>query len=119
MADIVYKPSNISYEEFEKVDLRSGTIVKAEIFPRTKKPAYKVWVDFGDEIGVKQTSAQVTVHYTPESLIGRQVMGCVNLGDKNIAGFTSEFLLVGFPDDHGAICLITVAPKVPNGKKMF
>jgi tRNA-binding protein len=109
----------ISYEEFEKVDLRSGTIVKAEIFPRTKKPAYKVWVDFGDEIGVKQTSAQVTVHYTPESLIGRQVMGCVNLGDKNIAGFTSEFLLVGFPDDSGAICLITVDPKVSNGKKMF
>jgi len=65
----------ISYEEFEKVDLRSGTIVKAEVFPRTKKPAYKVWVDFGDEIGVKQTSAQVTVHYTPESLIGRQVRG--------------------------------------------
>jgi len=109
----------ISYEEFEKVDLRSGTIVKAEIFPRTKKPAYKVWVDFGDEIGVKQTSAQVTVHYTPESLIGRQVMGCINLGEKNIAGFTSEFLLVGFPDNDGAICLITVDPTVPNGKKMF
>lgn len=109
----------ISYEEFEKVDLRSGTIVKAEIFPRTKKPAYKVWVDFGGEIGIKQTSAQVTVHYTPESLIGRQVMGCMNLGDKNIAGFTSEFLLVGFPDNEGAVCLITVDPKVPNGKKMF
>lgn len=109
----------ISYEEFEKVDLRSGTIVKAEIFPRTKKPAYKVWVDFGDEIGIKQTSAQVTVHYTPESLIGKQVMGCMNLGDKNIAGFTSEFLLVGFPDNDGAVCLITVEPKVPNGKKMF
>ncbi len=109
----------ITYEEFEKVDLRSGTIIKAEDFPRAKKPAYKVWVDFGDEIGVKQTSAQVTVHYTPESLIGRQVMGCISLGEKNIAGFTSEFLLVGFPDDDGAICLITVDPKVPNGKKMF
>lgn len=109
----------ILYEDFEKVDFRSGTIVKAEDFPRTKKPAYKIWVDFGEEIGVKQTSAQVTVHYTPESLIGRQVMGCVNLGDKNIAGFTSEFLLVGFPDDNGAICLLTVDPKVPNGKKMF
>ncbi len=109
----------ISYEDFEKVDLRSGTIIKAEFFPRAKKPAYKVWVDFGDEIGIKQTSAQVTVHYTPESLIGRQVMGCINLGEKNIAGFTSEFLLVGFPDNDGAICLITVDPKVPNGKKMF
>ena len=109
----------ISYEEFEKVDFRSGTIVRAELFSRTKKPAYKVWVDFGDEIGIKQTSAQVTVHYTPESLIGRQVVGCVNLGTKNIAGFTSEFLLVGFPDNNGAICLITVDPAVPNGQKLF
>lgn len=110
---------SITYEEFEKVDLRSGTIVKAEAFPRAKKPAYKVWVDFGNDIGIKQTSAQVTVHYTLESLIGRQVMGCVNLGEKNIAGFTSEFLLVGFPDNNGAICLITVDPKVSNGQKMF
>lgn len=109
----------ISYDDFEKVDLRSGTVVKVEPFPRAKKPAYKVWVDFGSEIGVKQSSAQVTVHYTPETLLGRQVVGCVNLGDKNIAGFTSEFLLVGFPDDNGAICLITVNPKVPNGKKML
>lgn len=109
----------ISYEDFEKVDLRSGTIIKAEIFARTKKPSYKVWVDFGPEIGIKQTSAQVTIHYTPEALVGKQVMGCVNLGTKNIAGFTSEFLLVGFPDDNGAICLITVDPNVPNGKKML
>lgn len=109
----------ITYDEFEKVDMRSGTIIKVEPFPKAKKPAYKVWVDFGFEMGVKQTSAQVTVHYTPESLIGRQVVGCVNLGDKNIAGFTSEFLLVGFPDSKGAICLITVDPAVPNGKKLF
>lgn len=109
----------ISYDEFEKVDLRSGTIIKAEIFPRAKKPAYKVWVDFGEEVGVKQTSAQVTVHYTPESLIGKQVVGCINLGTKNIAGFTSEFLLVGFPDANDAICLVTVDPTVSNGKKLF
>ncbi len=109
----------ITYEEFDKVNLRSGTVVKVEPFPRAKKSAYKVWVDFGAEIGVKQTSAQVTVHYTPESLVGRQVVGCVNLGDKNIAGFTSEFLLVGFPDKDGAICLLTVDPTVPNGMKMF
>ena len=109
----------ITYEEFEKVDLRSGTIVKVEPFPRAKKPAYKVWVDFGAEIGIKQTSAQVTVHYTPESLLGRQVVGCVNLDSKNIAGFTSEFLLVGFPDNNGATCLVTVDPIVPNGKKLF
>ncbi len=109
----------ISYDEFEKVDFRSGTVVKVEEFPRAKKPAYKVWVDFGSEIGIKQTSAQVTVHYTPESLLGRPVVGCVNLGTKNIAGFTSEFLLVGFPDDNGAICLITVDPIVSNGEKLF
>lgn len=108
----------ISYEEFEKVDLRSGTVVKVEEFPRAKKPAYKVWVDFGGEIGILQTSAQVTVHYTPESLIGRSVVGCVNLGERNIAGFISQFLLVGFSDDNGSICLITTEPKVPNGQKL-
>jgi len=109
----------ISYEEFEKVELRSGTVVKVEEFPRAKKPAYKVWVDFGADIGVKQTSAQVTVHYTPQGLIGRSVVGCMNLGVRNIAGFMSEFLLVGFADETGHVCLITVDPKVPNGQKMF
>jgi len=109
----------ISYAEFDQVDLRSGTIVKAELFARAKNPSYKVWVDFGDELGVKQTSAQITVHYTPENLLNKQVVGCINLGSKNIAGFMSEFLLVGFPDDNNAICLMTIDPKVPNGKKMF
>lgn len=109
---------SISYDEFEKVDLRSGTIVKVELFSRAKKPAYKIWADFGSDIGVLQTSAQVTIHYTPDSLIGRSIVGCVNLGEKNIAGFTSQFLLVGFSDEDGAICLMTVDPKVPNGKKL-
>jgi tRNA-binding protein len=109
----------ISYEEFERVDLRSGTVIKVEEFPKARKPAYKVWVDFGSTIGVKQTSAQVTVHYTPESLVGRIVVGCVNLGTKNIGGFTSEFLLVGFADEDGAVCLATVDPFVSNGKKLF
>ena len=108
----------ISYDEFAKVDLRSGTIIKVEPFPRAKKPAYKVWADFGQEIGILQTSAQVTVHYTPESLLGRSIVGCVNLGEKNIAGFVSQFLLVGFSDAEQAICLITVEPKVPNGQKL-
>ena len=108
----------ISYDKFEKVDFRSGTIVKAEPFTRAKKPAYKVWVDFGAEIGILQTSAQITVHYTPEDLIGRKVVGCINLGEKNIAGFTSQFLLVGFSDDDGAICLISVDPKISNGRKL-
>ncbi|MBA2652319.1 MAG: tRNA-binding protein [Tatlockia sp.] len=108
----------ISYEDFERVDLRSGTVVKVEPFPKAKKPAYKIWVDFGPELGILQTSAQVTVHYEPESLLGSTVVGCVNLGEKNIAGFKSQFLLVGFSDANGAICLITTAFKIPNGQKL-
>lgn len=110
--------TTITYEEFERVNLRSGTIVRAEAFPKAKKPAYKVWADFGDEIGVLQTSAQITQHYTPESLIGKQIVGCINLGEKNIAGFQSQFLLVGFSDQDGAIALITTDPNVPNGMKL-
>ena len=108
----------IAYEDFNKVDLRSGTVVKAEPFLRAKKPAYKVWVDFGSDIGILQTSAQITVHYQPENLIGKKVIGCVNLGEKNIAGFTSQFLLVGFSDHNGAICLATLDGEVSNGEKM-
>ena len=109
----------ITYQEFEKVHLRSGTITKVEEFTRTNKPAFKVWADFGPEIGVLQTSAQITVHYTLDSLVGKQIVGCVNLGEKNIAGFKSQFLLVGFPDENGAICLITTDRKVPNGQKLI
>ena len=110
--------TTITYDIFEQVNLRSGTIVKVEEFPKAKKPAYKVWADFGDKIGILKTSAQVAKHYTPEKLIVRQIVGCVNLGDKNIAGFMSQFLLVGFADQQGDICLITVDPRVPNGQKM-
>lgn len=110
--------ATITYEEFDRVNLRSGTIVKVEDFPRAKKPAYKVWADFGSGIGVLQTSAQVTKHYTPEGLVGKQIVACVNLGEKNIAGFMSQFLLLGFTDSNGDICLITVDPSVPNGQKM-
>lgn len=108
----------ITWEEFESVNLRSGTITKVEEFPRAKKPAYKVWADFGADMGILQTSAQVTAHYTPETLVGRSIVGCVNLGEKNIAGFLSQFLLVGFADGNGDICLITVEPQVPNGQKL-
>jgi tRNA-binding protein len=108
----------ITYEDFEKVDLRCGTVVKAEINIKAKKPAYKIWVDFGETIGVKQTSAQVTHHYPPESLIGKSVIGCVNLGSRNIAGFMSEFLLVGFSDESGNIILATTDQIVPNGQKL-
>ncbi|MGB4190940.1 MAG: tRNA-binding protein [Rickettsiales bacterium] len=108
----------ITYEEFEQVELRSGTITKVEEFPRAKKPALKIWADFGPEIGILQTSAQVTVHYTPESLLGKPIVGCVNLGEKNIAGFLSQFLLLGFADSKAAICLISPEPKVANGQKL-
>lgn len=108
----------ITYEDFERVELRSGTVVNVEKFPRAKKPAFKVWADFGPKIGVLQTSAQVTVHYTPASLLGKKIVGCVNLGEKNIAGFVSQFLLVGFADAQGAICLVTSDQDVPNGNKL-
>jgi tRNA-binding protein len=110
--------NTITYEYFSRVELRSGTVVKAESFPRANKPAYKVWVDFGSDIGIKQTSAQITKNYTLEDLVDRQVMGCINLAPRNIAGFISEFLLVGFLDEHDAVCLATVDPRVSNGQKL-
>ena len=108
----------IDYIDFEKVNLCSGTIIRVENFDRARKPAYKVWVDFGSEIGIKQTSAQITLHYKMDELIGTQIIGCVNLPPKNIAGFMSEFLLLGFPDQNEAICLATVKGQVPNGQKL-
>ena len=109
----------IPFEQFTAVELRVGTVMRAEEFPKARKPAYKLWVDFGPEFGVKQTSAQITVHYTPEALIGKQVVGCLNLGSRNIGGFMSEFLCTGFPDDAGAIVLISPDKPVPNGAKLF
>jgi tRNA-binding protein len=108
----------ISYDDFQNVDIRSGTVVKAEEYPKARKPAYKVWVDFGGDIGIKQTSAQITVHYTIDSLIGKKVLGCVNLGDKNIGGFISEFLLLGFADANGAVCLASFDAPAGNGQKL-
>lgn len=109
----------IPFDQFKAVELRVGTVTKAETFEKARKPAYKIWVDFGPEIGVKQTSAQITVHYTPEQLIGKQVVGCLNLGSKNIGGFTSEFLCTGFPDMAGAVVLIAPDKPVSNGAKLF
>ncbi len=110
--------SIISYDHFSSVQFISGAITKAEPFIKARNPSYKIWADFGPEYGVLQTSAQVTVHYTPETLIGKQIVGCVNLGEKNIAGFISQFLLVGFSDEQGAICLISPDRPVPNGQKL-
>lgn len=109
---------DIEWADFEKVELRVGTVVRAEPFPEARKPAIKLWVDFG-EFGVKQSSAQLTVHYTPEGLIGRQVVGVINFPTKRIAGFPSEFLTTGFADEGGAVALCVPDKAVPNGAKLF
>ena len=108
----------ITFDDFIKVDIRSGTVVKAETFPEARKPALKVWVDFGEGFGVKKTSAQITEHYIPDQLVGMTVAGAVNLGTRQIGPFQSEFLLLGFEDDQGAISLIKPDKPVPNGKKL-
>lgn len=108
----------ITYDDFCRVELRTGIIIKAEVFSRARKPAYKIWVDFGSELGIKQTSAQVTKNYTVEDLPGRMVIGCVNLEPRNIAGFNSEFLLTGFADENGDIRLASVDGSIPKGQKL-
>ena len=112
------KAPQISIDDFLKVDIRAGTVQRAEAFPKARKPAYKVWVDFGPEIGVLQTSAQITDHYTPEILKGRKVMGCVNLGPRNIAGFMSEFLLLGFSGPGNCIKLTEVDQSIDDGERL-
>ena len=109
----------IKYEDFALVDIRSGTLVKAEEFLRALNPAYKVWVNFGEEIGILQISAQITKNYTLDAVIGLKVMGCINIGEKNIGGFLYQFLLLGFADDNGNIVLPVIASNVLNGQKLF
>jgi tRNA-binding protein len=109
----------ISYDDFTKVDIRAGTVIRAEPYPEARKPAYKLWVDFGPEIGERKTSAQITVHYTPEELVGKQVAGVVNFPVKQIGKFMSEVLVLGFPDANGEVVLIQPNRDVPNGGKLF
>ena len=107
----------ITWNDYEKVELRVGTILEVADFPEARKPAYKVRVDFG-EFGIKWTSAQITRHYSKEELVGRQIAGVINFSKKQIANFMSEFLVTGFADENGDIVLTAVDKKVPNGSKL-
>jgi tRNA-binding protein len=109
----------ISFDDFEKVDIRIGTIVGVEPFPEARKPAFKLRIDFGATIGVKKSSAQITKHYSTESLMGRQVAAVVNFPPRQIGPFMSEVLTLGFPDDEGGVVLIGPSVVVPNGGKLF
>jgi tRNA-binding protein len=109
----------ITYDDFEKVDIRVGTIVEALPFPEAKKPAFKLKIDFGAEIGIKRSSAQITKHYKIEELVGRQVAAVVNFPPRQIGPVMSEVLTLGFPDDDGGVVLISPTLAVPNGGKLF
>ena len=109
----------ISWEDFEKVDVRVGTVVEAEPFPEARKRSIKLKVDFGPEVGTRKTSAQLTSHYEPEGLVGKQVVAVVNFPPKRIAGFESEVLVLGVPDGSGEVVLLSPDHKVPPGGRMF
>jgi len=108
----------ITFDEFLKVDIRVGTVVRAEPYPEARQPAIKLWVDFGPEIGERRTSAQITRHYDPDSIVGKQVVAVTNFPPKQIGKFMSEILVLGVPDEDGEVVLLAPDRKVPDGGRM-
>jgi len=109
----------IGFDDFLKVDIRAGTVLRAADFPEARKPAIKLWIDFGSDIGELKSSAQITRHYTPETLVGRQVAAVVNFPPRQIGKFLSEVLVLGFPDDEGEVVLTAIDRPVANGARLF
>lgn len=111
--------AEISFDDFMKVDIRTGKIVDAQPYPEARKPAIKLWVDFGGDLGVKKSSAQITKHYAPEGVIGKQVVAVVNFPPRQIGKFMSEVLVLGLPDEEGEVVLLTTDKDVPIGGRMY